>query len=181
MFANNTLGWYSLFTFLSFSVISPSLAAPCLDCGDFPFAMSPPLLSTQKHGRPPVPLWRLGGLSQTHPLLPFPIYSGPTWEVNTGHSVLRSPNLPQDSISHDDSSSTPCPWGLSHILHHSPLLSYLTLLSLQLGGSLTLVSTSHMWLLNSWNVASPKRDVPKVKMHINIKDVVWRKDCKLSH
>lgn len=45
----------------------------------------------------------------------------------------------------------------------------------------TTVSTSHMWLLSSYNVASPKWDVPKVKMHTNFKDLVWRKYCKISH
>ena len=58
------------------------------------------------------------------------------------------------------------------VLSYSPLLSYIWLfLSSPLRLSNTTVSTSHVWLLSSYNVAGPKWDGRKAKMHTNFKDL----------
>lgn len=115
-------------------------------------------------------------------LLPVPVYLGPIWEVNTGASALRSPNLFEDSVSHRDSPPPPLPLGPQPYLEPLSLaLLFDASLSSAWRLSNTTVSTSHMWLLSSYNVASPKWDVPKVKMHTNFKDLVWRKYCKISY
>lgn len=106
-----------------------------------------------------VPFWRLWRLWKTcgdrgcvthiwFPLLPFPVYHGPTWEVSTGPSALNSQHLSENSISHHDSFST-LSLGTSAISwSHSLLLSYLTSL-FSLENYLTLhlsniIATSHI-------------------------------------